>query len=215
MEIKVVKGEVSVNVTEPYFISLKSAEEVFSKDKVLGAVYPSLENLLVIDTRANIEDIHKYKSVALLTKNYLVVIKDDRDRIESYSLSQVDNVTITKDTVSNLTNKIAPYLNFFLPAAAISVFVGMFVFIPFGNLVYLIFFSLVLLVVAKIFSVSLKFAKAYQLGLHLIILPTTFLGILSLFGVRPDFPFLKTIAMLIFALVVFKKLKEGLGKNTI
>ena len=209
LEIKIVRGEATTNVDEPYFISVKRFEDSFSDKKILGENYPPIDNILVIDTQGKIEDIFKYKTATYLTKNHLVVVEED-GKLESYSLSQVDDLTINKDGVSFLIGKIAPFLNLIIPLAIFLVFISTLIFFPMSGMAYLLFFSLIFLLLAKVLSVSIRYGKLYQLGLHLLVPVTSLFSLLNLIDLELSFPFLRTIIMALLSFVVLKKLQVRL-----
>lgn len=208
LELKIRNGEVSTNVKEPFKITVKEVEKVFeeNKDNVLGAKEEDVENILVIDTSGTMEDFEKYNTAVLITKKNIMYISD-QGRHESIPLSEVGDVTINRNMVEMFVGKAAPLLNLVFPGLVLFVFIGTFSFLPFANMVYLLFFALVLWIIAKLMKYVLSFRKAYQMGLHLVVITTTLFGLLSLIKVNVTFPFLQTIILSVLSIVILNKIK--------
>ena len=208
LEVKVRNGEVSTNVKEPYKMSVKEVEKVFeeNKDNVLGAKEEDLENILVIDTSGSMEDFEKYKTAVLITKKNIMYV-NDQGRYETFPLSEVGDVTINRSMVETFVGSLAPFLNLVFPGLVLFVFIGAFIFIPLGKMTYLLFFALVLWIIAKLMKYVLSFGKAYQMGLHLVVITTTLFGLLSLIKVNITFPFLQTILLSVLSIVILSKIK--------
>ena len=208
LELKIKNGEVSTNVKEPFKITVKEVEKVFeeNKDNVLGAKEKDVENILVIDTSGTMEDFEKYNTAVFITKKNIMYISD-KGKYEIFPLSEVGDVTINRSMVEMVVGNLAPLLNFVFPGLVLFVFIGTFVFIPIGKMTYLLFFALVLWIIAKLMKYVLSFGKAYQMGLHLIVITTTLFGLLSLFKVNITFPFFQTIILSILSIVILSKIR--------
>jgi hypothetical protein len=213
LEINVKQGKLSTNVQEPYFIPLVKLEKIFIDNNTSVSNNGELENFLTIDTKANVEDIYKYQTIVLLTQDYLVYADPDRHgelRVES--LRQLDNVVVNRLMIHDFMLKMSPVINLIektaLPAITFLVFIFLLFFVPINKLFYLLFFSLIVLVIAKIMSFSISYVKSYQIGLHFTVILTTLFGLVSLVGFGVQIPFLYTLMMIILAAVVIKKQKE-------
>jgi len=208
LELKIKNGEVSTNVKEPFKITVKEVEKVFeeNKDNVLGAKEKDVENILVIDTSGTMEDFEKYNTAVFITKKNIMYISD-KGKYEIFPLSEVGDVTINRSMVEMVVGNLKPLLNFVFPGLVLFVFIGTFVFIPIGKMTYLLFFALVLWIIAKLMKYVLSFGKAYQMGLHLIVITTTLFGLLSLFKVNITFPFFQTIILSILSIVILSKIR--------
>lgn len=213
LEIKIINGEASTNVPEPYYFSLKKPEAKVLKEQTPNVENVVLvENLLVIDTKGNVENFNAYKTYALLTKKNLVVL-DENGTLRVTSLSEVKNTTINRQFVRNIISQFSPFLKFVLPILIVGLFVVLLIFLPISEMFYLLFFSLITLLIAKILSFRISYEKSYQLGLHLIVIPATFFGVLQALKVSLPIPFLRTIIMIILAVVVLNRLKQ-IEENT-
>lgn len=209
LEIKIKKGGVSTNVTEPYRISLESIESILeeSEEKILGKSTTTIEYLLVIDTKGKIDNFAKYQTYALLTKNHLSFINDEGN-LETVSLEEIGDLTINQKLVQDIINLITPYLKFVLPLLVVGTFFLFFVFYPTPMLLYLLFMSLILLIIAKVVAFPLSYKKSYQMGLHLITISTTFFSITKLVGLTLRIQFLRTMLLGVIGLVILKKIKD-------
>ncbi len=216
LEIKIDKGQVSTNVVEPYFFSLKDMEKIFQDNDVLGAKTPVIRNFLVIDTKAIIEDFSAYETVALLTKNNLVMQDAENGGFRVYPLADVPNLTINQQMVKDLTRQMIPWVQkvvvYLVPFLALLIFLGLFLFFPFCLFFALLFYALLAWFLGKILSFPLTYKKAYQISIHLIILPTTIFGLFGFLSINLSFPFLQTVMMIIMTLIILQKLKKNQEK---
>lgn len=215
LEIKIINGQVSTNVKEPYFISFPDVEKLFSpNDKVLGS-QKDIKNLLVIDTNAGIDDFNKYQTAVLLTRNHVILAdSEQKGKLNVYPLNDVENIVINKKLVTNSINQFSPFINIIIPTLLIVVFFSLFLFLPTSHLFYLLWFSLLLLLLSKVMSAPLSYRNSYHIGMHAIILPTTLFGLLSLVDINLSFPFLRTTIMLIFSGIILKHLKKTMVSPT-
>jgi len=197
--VKIQNGEVSTNVSEPYIISLFDFKRIFDEMRVLGAKTPDLVNLLVIDTKASVDDFTRLQTYALLTKDKFIVY-DDKGGYRVYPLTDVSNVVIDKDLAMQITSAVKPFFKWVTPLAIIGIFILLFAFIPSEVMTYLIFGAFVLWIAGKMLS--------YQIGLHLSLIPTTVFGLISLFGGNVSFPFLRTIILTIMGIIVLLEMKK-------
>src|SRR3989338_917901 len=167
LEIKISKGVATTNVSEPYFIPserFKKTFEEFEKE-VQGLKSDKIENIMVIDTNAKVEDLRRYQTYALLTRNNLAFYNED-GRIEIVQLEDVGNFTLNQQVVRGVVNRFLPIIQvisiFLIPL----IFIGTLIFFITSQLVYLLFTALVLFIGAKMISYPLSFGKSYQVDLH-------------------------------------------------
>jgi hypothetical protein len=206
--VTIKNGEVSTNVKEPYAISIQRVEQIFKDEKdVLGANENDIQNIIVIDTNAGVEDFPKYKTAMLLTKGHISYINDNKN-IESVDLSKVGNMTINRNMVETVMKKIIPFLSFIFPLLIVVVFLFNLFFLPVGLMTYLLFFAGVLWLIGKIIKYPLMYKKSYQMGLHLIVIPTTLFGILGLLHINVNFSFMRTILLSVISIVILNKIKK-------
>lgn len=190
LEIKIQNGQLKTNVKEPYVFSLN--EKKIAKDKPL----------LIIDTKASIENYPQYNTYILATKNAIIYpSKVNRDKIEQTSVfffsSLKQDLTLNQKIVNDFLNKIKPYTSKVLYFIDWLVVTGILLFIFFGSIIWLIgiMFSLLIFtffvwIVNLIFKKGHSYKTLYQISLHAITWPiiitetTKYLGI-TIPGVYP------------------------------
>ena len=213
LELKINKGIVTTNVPEPYFIPLDRFEKTFEEmDKeVKGISSDEINNILVIDTNAKVEDMKRFQTYALLTRNYLSYYKDD-GRIEIVSLEKFGNFTLNQSIVRGVLDKFLPLLKFISIFLIPFIFIGTFLFFTTSQLLYLLFSALVLFLGAKIISFPLSYLKAYQIDLHLTtIISPVFLALAAL-NIQVQFPLLRLIFFTLIGLFILHSLKGSASR---
>src|SRR3989344_5694433 len=174
--------------------------------KIRGISSDEIENILVIDTNARVEDLRRYQTYALLTRSYLSYYRDD-GRIEIVTLDKINNFTLNQTIVKGVVSRLLPWLRlisiFLLPL----LFIGIFLFFISSQLGYLLISSLALFLGAKIISYPLSYIKAYQVDLHLTTIITPFFLILSTLNIKVQFPFLKLFVFTLIGLYILNNLK--------
>jgi len=189
LEVKVAKGQASSNVPEPYFIPLPSENA--------KSVENSPKNLLVIDTKDsfNLSDFNSYSTAVLLSKDVLAY-KDKQGKITIQSLDKFPDVTVNQAKVvewAGVANAFLAKLVYFLPLA---VFFGVFVMYVVGKLVYLLFVSLLVMLLLKTKNLPASYSQAYKMSLHAITVPIVLGLLMALVGIH-QFLFLPTIILLV------------------
>lgn len=186
--VNIKDGEVSTNVTEPYFVDLPGE---------------STSHLLTIDTKANVESFTKYDTAVLVTKN-TIVYKDDNGN-KFYPLTEVKGpVTVNQALYLDYYYKALPYLNSLPTLVNVAFWAGM-VLLPFvvawsslvSKLIYLLFASVLVLLLAKIMKKALTYGQVYRLCMHGLTLSILASAVFS-------FPFMSTIILLVWMAIVFK-----------
>ena len=207
LEITIKDGAASVNVREPYYIPLSSfntLKEEFDS-RIKGTSTLQIHSLLAIDTRAKIEDFPQYQTLALLTKHHLSV-KDDDGNLRSIPLNEMPNTKITQMEVRKAVEMVSPFLPYIVPIAIAMVFIGLLIFMPSWKLIYNFWLAGVLWLLAKGMKRPLSYRKAFQIGLHFLVISTTFLSLWQVSGWSVDFPWLQTILLTLLGVVVFQSL---------
>ena len=208
LTINIKNGIVSTNTQEPYFISMEKIEKIFFNNPNYKVGTDPIVNLLVIDTNGSIDNFNEYKTVALLTKQSLTFVNSNK--LETYSLTEVKDLTINQQLVAKLTNDmimmISPYVQYITLFLAFLMFL-MFFFVSSGLLLYLLFMALIIKLIAKTLSYPLAYKKCYQIGLHLVVITTTIFGILQLLSIHLFIPFLRTIILSALTIIIIKAIK--------
>ncbi len=206
LQITIKSGEVETNVQEPYFINIP--KEV--KDDIKNQEMTGIENFLVINTKEefNLERFQSYKTFALLTKNSLISYKDNGINIQV--IDKNINFIINKDVINNFYQKIKPFSRFIYPAIPVLIYLGV-LFIMSSKLIYLFFGALAIWILASIKGLKIKYWKAYQLSLHLIVPIILIESIAFVFKIDIWIPFLPTAILVIFASLNINK--NNIEKN--
>jgi len=162
-------GKLRTNVDEPFFIDFPSSLKNTDKDFI---------HLITIDTKASVEDIKKYQTVILVTKNALVF----PDRSSGYKVQFLTDIKgyymIDKYAYNTIISKLLPYLNYLPSLAYIFIVLAILVF-PFfgaffsliGKVLYLLAMGFILWIIAKLMKVEINFSKVFQLSLHGLTIP--------------------------------------------
>lgn len=208
LSVRIKNGTVTTNVKEPYFIPFENFRKLMGDDTIDKTAFKDFQNFIVIDTKANSADFKKYHTVALLTKNHISYIAKD-SQIETQSLEDMKNMTINQEFVKKLGTQITSYLPFIYPLLVVLIFAGSFFILSTIKLFYLLFGALLLLAIARIVSYPLSYKKAYQIGLHLILIVSTILGLFSLFSINLNFPFAQSLLLIILGLFVLPQKKKA------
>lgn len=167
LEVNVKSGNVSTNVTEPYFIKTPSA----IKENARGITQNQTENLITIDTKSepNVKNLEKFNTAILITENY-VIFKDNNNKITSQSIKGLPDFVVNQNTVSQVTKKITPYFKILLPILGVFIFIGAFLGVLL-NMIYLLFIALLVWLIAVIKKAEIGYGKSYQFSMHLMTLP--------------------------------------------
>lgn len=105
LEIKIKNGQVSTNVTEPYYITVhqETLESLFALKKSDQNIRSKVR-LLAIDTRGRADEFERYQSLALLTETSIVYYRDNNVNI--YPLREVKDLAISKDAIKSKVKEI-------------------------------------------------------------------------------------------------------------
>ncbi len=154
--VKIQNGKASTNAKEPFFV------------KIPGGAEAGVENLLAIDTKTpfDLNKFQDYKSQCLLTENSLICYDKNKGEIKIQSLEKFHNITINKALVSSWVKKASVFLNLLYPFFFIGGIIIFFMAIT-ARLFYLLFFALLVWLVARLKKISIGYKKSYQLGMHL------------------------------------------------
>lgn len=209
-------GKISTNVEEPYFIDMPES----GKSWKTGS-----RHFFAIDTKGTVEEFEKYDSVILLTDEF-AVMPDNQNQQNGYKIYPLkdwlkdvpEGAFINKAIYQELVIRILPVIDVlprYLTIAAIFIillapFFVMSVALS-GYMLYLLFLTLVLWIIAKTMKKDLSYGKTYQLSLHGLTLPILISSLISLFG--KAFPFLFSAIFLVFMIVVIKELPSKIDKS--
>lgn len=201
LKINIDKGQLSTNVTQPYYYYWSS---------------PSAQKAIaVIDTNASVEDYQKYKDTAdiLITKTAVVYPKN-ATQTEVFFLSDLSqNITLDKATYLKGVSQLEPYLNNLVPLIT----AGIIFILVFGTFIgaalmlgeklfSLLFFSSLVFLMTKILRKNLGYGEAYKISMHASTLPILFFSLLGLFGLTPAIPFGYSLLLSLVVAVILHRL---------
>jgi hypothetical protein len=203
--VNIKNGQAYANVKEPYFVKMPKSFIDNNIDGSLAEVknpnMDGLENFVVIDTknRFDIDTFRSYKTFLLLSSNNAVYInKDGQTTINS--LSMIKNFTLSRQVVADFINKAEPYFIIAYPLFFIGAFIGGFFFIL-SVLFYLLFGALLVWFVAKIRKIKIGYKKAYQISMHLVVLPILITSIIGFIPIKLTTTFLFTVLLVLAAML--------------
>lgn len=209
LEVRIRKGQVSTNVEEPYYIPLQQVEQSVKEEfQVKGATSEEIRNLVVIDTAASVEDLSKYQTAVLVTKQYLSYRRDD-GRIETFPFSNIDDVTINQNMMQRVAQYISPFLMYVPLVVILLLFFGSLFWFVTSQLIYLLFTALALYLVGKWIKYDLNYHKAYQVDMHLATIFTPMFLILGWANLQVSFPFLRLILYTVVGAFILNKIKSA------
>lgn len=209
LEITINNGRVSTNVVEPYYYPFSNFEDIMQNisDRILGATTANYDYLFVIDTQASIDTFENLNSYALLTADHFVYY-NDKGNVEIVSLKNIADFTLNRQIIDSFINKIQPYLLYIPSLVGALIVIGIFLFIAWSQLIYIMLFTCLTWLIAQLISMKLTYMKSFQLTVHLFIVITTILGVLSLLKISPEIPFFRTGLMLLTMTGILLKIKE-------
>lgn len=160
LEIKIEKGKVSTNVSEPYYVTLPQSL-IENPSSFIDGKYAktSKTRILAIDTKGSAEEFEAYQSLALLTQNNLIYYKSGNINIQS--LRDVNDLVINKNKVLSEMKKYNNKYNFQIIADSLMFILPFFLIIItfiFQITIYLLL-SLMTLLMFKINSRNVRFSR--------------------------------------------------------
>jgi hypothetical protein len=171
LELKIQNGQLSTNMKEPYVIDVE-------KNK-----WQTDRHLLIIDTKGLVDDYPNYNTYVLATKNAVVYpAKSPENKVKETSVFYFrdikQNFTLNEKVYNNLLNKIRPYtykVPSFLDVLVVSVipfflFFGSF-FWTTGTLMCLLFMTLFVWIINKLFKKGYSYRSLYRMGMHAVTWP--------------------------------------------
>lgn len=184
LEVKIENGKVSSNVKEPFFILIPD-----SKD-----------NLVVIDTKTpySAQKFNEYNTITWVGRDTLFYQGNTEDEIRTMEMSKVGNLTINRSFVSDMADKITPWIKWIGPIIFIFALLGLYLSFTF-RLIYLLFLALLIMFVARLSTKKLTYLESYKTGIYAITLGMIVDAIIiSTRNITnfPGFPFMSTLITL-------------------
>lgn len=206
LTINIKDGQVSINVSEPYFIPLKPSW--FPLEFQPGLENQPIHNVLVIDTAVEPSEINKYQTFILLTKDS-VAFTQNRNEIRIQSLQDIKAFTLDRQLIEVGWQKIVPYFHWITPIILGLLFYIFILGTIIIQFIYLVIFSLLTFITAKFFKQkAISYPKALQINFHAVTLPTIISIIFQLFTNQSQIPFFQSIILFIFNLIIFTSINK-------
>ncbi|HAT68760.1 MAG: hypothetical protein A2481_00985 [Candidatus Yonathbacteria bacterium RIFOXYC2_FULL_47_9] len=199
LTIRIEKGIVSTNVTEPYIIAGKNSTREVLKES-------GVENLLVIDTTEdfNTKTFDEYKTLALFTKSQIVT-RNNSGRATIQDLRGVTDATIDQAMLLRWVEKIRSALVYVVPVGIFVTIIILFL----GYVVYLVplfLFALIPFFLSKIRKIPLTYRGAYKMSIYAVVPGLALKTLLNIIG----FFFVPVyLSLLVFMLIIFINMREA------
>lgn len=197
--VTIEKGEVAINMPEPYIINGKGDTLVALKEQ-------GLENLLVIDTQHEFEKkkFEEYKTIALLTKTEIVT-RSDNGQITIQELRRVPRTAISQEFLLSWVEKVRAKLGYIILGGVLVTFIV----VVLGYLTYLVpllLFALIPFFIAWLKKTPLSYGGAYRMSLYAIVPALALKTLLNLFGIffLPSY-----FTLLVFMLIIALNIREA------
>ncbi|NTW89539.1 MAG: DUF1189 family protein [Candidatus Moranbacteria bacterium] len=187
-------GHVTSNVEEPYFIPMPAASGASSSDD------RTPQNLLVIDTTHTVvpQDLDRYHAAAILARDAIWTKDSKGIQVHTFEDWKRDPFTLDAAAVTGFVDRIAEMLMPMIIIGFALLPLVLFVAFSIGYLAYMLFGTLVIMIVGKVRKIDLSYSVSYRLGLFLITLPVAYGLLRSAFPIL-NVPFLFTIILAIAA----------------
>lgn len=155
LEIKIIKGQVSINAAEPYFVSSCDLNK---------------QTVLVFDTKTpfSAAQFDNYQAAAWVTKD-AIIYKKSGIETRTYNLNKIADFKLNKTVIDSYYQMLSPFLKFIGPILAFLAFIGIYLSYTF-RLLYLLLIASLIWLLGKIFKVSLEFGHSYKVVLYAITL---------------------------------------------
>lgn len=200
LTVTVTKGEVSVNVPEPYIVSKDTP--------ILGitGLKKGLENVLVINTKEAFDKqkFVDYKTFALLTKTELVT-QSISGSITIQEIPSAMNLVVNQQILLDLVEKIRSSLVYAVPLGLAGTFLLLFLGLMF-YLIPLFLFALIPMCLAWVKKgTTISYKEAYIMSLHAIMPGLALKSILNMMGI---FVVPSSLNVLLFLLIIAINFRE-------
>lgn len=198
LTISIKKGEVSVNVEEPYIVPGKDATLPLLKEQ-------GLENMLIVDTKNDfdIKKFEAYKTFALLTKTEFVT-QSPKGQITIKQLNEFPDSSINQDWLLSWVEKVQSNMWYIVALGTLGTFIIIFL----GYALYLLvllLFAFVPLCVGYLRKTPISYSTAYKISLYAILPAIVLKTLLNLMGVIILPPY---FMLLVFMLVIAVNMRD-------
>jgi hypothetical protein len=202
LTIQIKNGVATTNVKEPYAIKLPG-DFTKTPQNYSSVNEPAPENLVVIDTSKKTSDVSlgalkEAKTVIFVVGDGLIAAKRPTE-LQVIPFKDTPDVTINRAFLTNLGEKIRPYLKFIIPVLVFFIFLVSFL-AQFGRLVYLLIAALLIWIVVRLLKIKTDYGRAFQIALHAVTLPAI-ISLVVVFSGLHIFIFGFTILLLLVVVI--------------
>lgn len=219
-------GKASTNVEEPYFIKFNDIiptenwNDAFKEgfEQGMAADGPSIDlenfNAVVIDTKTpfSMEKFTEYSAIMWLTEDAVYVISEN-NKAEAIPLAESEDTVINKTVADEGMDVIWGGIKSFLPIVLVMVFLFTFLFVVIGRMIYLLLFSLIMLIVFSIMKLPYDYAAAYKIGFYAISLSLLVTIAFMAVGLNGFFLMGTLVSLLVAVINLDQAKKRGLIKE--
>lgn len=179
LHVVVKQGHLSIDKPEPYLIAYPDAWRTSATQNTSSTT----KNILVIDTKKPfvLENFAAYDTSILITQEYIVSQKSGGE-LSVNSLKSMPDTTIDRAKVASWIDDIRPLLKFVIPVVLAGIFIVSFLGMLIGNMIFLLIWSLVMLIIAKIRKTPITYGQYYKLGFYGLTTVIIFDLVLKVFG---------------------------------
>lgn len=151
LEVKIENGKVSSNAKEPFYILIPDTKD----------------NLIVIDTQTpySAQKFSEYNTIAWVGRDTLFYQGSTKNEVRTMDMSKIGNITISRKFVSDMADKISPWIRWVGPIVFIFTLLGLYLSLTF-KLIYLLLLAFLIMFVAKISNNKLTYSQSYKTGLY-------------------------------------------------
>lgn len=206
LQVSIENGIASSNVEEPYFLIVPANLRGGDSQK------ENLENFIVIDTATHfsLEKFREYNSSLWLGRDQ-VAYRDDNGSVRIQPFVNNFNFIINERKMRDFELQASAYYRYIGPIIVVGIFLLLSVGLAF-NFIYLLFGTLLIMLLGKVMKQNFTFGKSYQIGLHALTLPLlidTLLAISTLSFMHVLF--VPTLIMLAVVYVNFKDIAPNIN----
>lgn len=187
LEIYAKDGSISTNQPEPYIVPVPQEFRDEMKNQESDSNV-DIENFIVFDSDGTLDDIKTYKSLILINSANVLIqtYENGTEKIEVSSTKEVPNGTLNKAVFEENVIKFLD-LSRFLPYVIFAgLFIVLFIFNVFIRMIVLSLLSLILMLVAMVAGISLRFQDLYKISVHTLTFSLIFEAIVKFFSVSFD-----------------------------
>ncbi|HSX38999.1 MAG TPA: DUF1189 family protein [Candidatus Saccharimonadales bacterium] len=199
-------AKLSINQTTPYIVP-------FPKDLQQDKQTKQFKNLLVIAPNGTVGDLDKYKTMILVNSSN-VLVKNQEEKLETYSLKQFPDGSFSKATLLQYLQKLQPMITLVVVVVSVAIFLFILLYNLVFRSIYLVIPAFIFWGVAKARSFELTFKQAVQIAAHAITLPILAECVFEAINFQIPLPLWYFFVHVIFGVVIIVVLSQNSKVHT-